>query len=143
MKGEFTARRAFMLWMVGALIFMGGCLGLLGCAARTRASSKSNSTLPQRLDVLRQARFKGAIRFNEGGSPLGFNWATNGSLGPQQMTLSVEGEVDFTQAPRASETSAIDAAWETLPAEERAGFLNNLHLEGARFMASNPLPPQP
>ena len=83
------------------LLVVSGCLG--GCAGKNASFDQRQKALASSMDVLRQARFKGSVRFNEAGSPLGFNAATSWSLGPQQMTFSVEGDVDFTQPGRPPE----------------------------------------
>ena len=83
-----------------AALLLAGCVG---CTGKATTFDESQKNFAQTLDGLRQANFKGRVRFNEGGSILGVNAATNWSLGPQQVTLSVEGEVDFTDAPREAE----------------------------------------
>ena len=85
-----------------ALVALAGCLGT-GCAGKDATFEQRQAHMAQGLDALRQARFKGSFMFNEGGSALGVNASTNWSLGPQQVTLYVNGDVDFTEATRTPE----------------------------------------
>ena len=93
-----------MRWIAIMWLMLGGCLG--GCTGKDASFEQKQQALAATMDVLRQARFKGQVRFSEAGSPFGFNAATNWSLGPQQMTFAVEGDCDFTQAPRPGEMVA-------------------------------------
>ena len=86
-----------------AALLLAGCMET-GCAGKDATFEQRQAHMAQGLDALRQARFKGSFMFNEGGSALGINASTNWSLGPQQVTLFVNGEVDFTEAPRTPET---------------------------------------
>ena len=98
----------FALFSGGAVLVLGGCLSLCmmsaGCAGKDSTFEERQKHLVSAMDALRQANFEGSFRFHEGGSPLGLNASTNWSLGPQQMTLSVEGDIDFTKPPRAVES---------------------------------------
>ena len=87
-----------LIWLLIAFLSLGS-----GCAGKNLSFEQKQQHLANSLDALRQARFKGSIRFNEGGSILGINYGMYGSLGPQQVTLMVEGDVDFTQTPRIPE----------------------------------------
>lgn len=137
------------------LALFAGCLA--GCAAKDTSFDQRQQHLAGALDALRLANFNGQFRFNEGGSPLGLNAATNWSLGPQQMTVSVEGTVDFTKPPRApstadtapgnesakgvavrsrrkvvspTATAKIETIWDEMAPEERVAFLNSPPVKG-------------
>ena len=86
-----------LIWIFLALF---GLSIIGGCAGKDATFEQRQQSLSSSLEALRQAKFKGAIRFNEGGSILGFNISNHFSLGPQQVTLMVEGDVDFTTTPR-------------------------------------------
>ena len=90
-----------VLW---CLIGIGVVLLASGCAGKNATFAEKQQNMVAAMDALRQANFKGQIRFNEGGSILGLNASTNWSLGPQQVTLAVEGEVDFTKPARTPES---------------------------------------
>ena len=86
-----------------AILGVGVVLLAAGCAGKNASFEQKQVALTSALDALRQANFDGEFDFNEGGSLLGVNAATNWSLGPAQSTLHVSGKVDFTKAPRAVE----------------------------------------
>ena len=106
MQKKFTFKSAIALWIVGGFLFAGGCLMSLGCAGKNATFGEKQQALASALEALRQSNFKGEVDFNEGGSLLGVNAATNWSLGPAQSTLHVRGEVDFTKSPRSPEATA-------------------------------------
>ena len=111
-------------------------VSLAGCSGKNATFEQRQEHLTSTMDALRLARFKGQVRFNEGGSPFGVNAATNWSLGPQQVTLAVEGDVDFTQTPRLGEGHAkiggplINGLWEAMSPKERNEFLQYFGLRG-------------
>ena len=104
MTDSLRVKNAIVGTMVGVAVWM-VLLGLIavicaGCAGKNATFDERQAHMTNMMEALREANFKGQVRFNEGGSLLGVNAATNWSLGPQQVTLQIEGEVDFQHAPR-------------------------------------------
>ena len=135
--------------IVAAIVCGAGCLMNTGCA-KDATFDQRQQTLAGTLDALRQSRFKGEVDLNLGGSPLGVNYGGFASLGPQQSTLHVRGEVDFTNPARPGEgrpadstaflppnMAPIDTTWEQLPLDEREGFLRRLGVSWEKFVATS------
>lgn len=92
-KGRIMLRK----WFSVLVVLVGGCL--IGCASTPEA----REGLSAQLDALEQARFKGAVTFESGGSIFGAHMRNSVWLGPAEQVLRFNGEVDFTESPRESE----------------------------------------
>lgn len=78
-------------WSVFAL---SGLL-LAGCA-KPRNVSELRPAIEPYLDALRAARAQGEFAFNTGGSPLSAGQKLTFFIGPENLTISFRGTVDFT-----------------------------------------------
>lgn len=52
------------------------------------------------MDALEDARFKGSVTYESGGSILGAHMRNSVWLGPGEQVFRFNGEVDFTETPR-------------------------------------------
>ena len=78
-----------------------------GCAPKNATFEQHEQHAIAMMDHLREARFKGHVRFAEGGSFLGVHFRESAWLGPSDSTLDFAGDVDFTVPPRAVDATAI------------------------------------
>lgn len=85
--------------LIGLMLVCGGCL--MGCVSAGQGSPVADQTaaLDANLGVLKDAKFKGSVRYQSNGSPFGFGMHNVNffSIGPREVGLTVEGQVDFAE----------------------------------------------
>lgn len=77
------------------LLLVGGCVS----AGQGANVAEQAAALDAQLAALKDAKFKGSVRYQSNGSPLGLGMHNVNffSIGPREMGLTIEGQVDFTE----------------------------------------------
>lgn len=69
---------------------------LFGCS-KNMSFEQKQAVVEQTLTSLKEARFKGRVRFYAAGSPLAFTAQQRFAFGPEQTLMWIEGDVDFSE----------------------------------------------
>ncbi len=83
--------------MKKTLLAIAFSLMLTGCATRNMTFDESQKNRESWTSTLERGKFKGHIRVEQGGSPFSLGEKTVFFLGPENMSLLADGQVDFSQ----------------------------------------------
>lgn len=82
------------LGVAAMLVCLGSCLA--GCARPANVAEVRPAIEPY-LDALERAKARGEFEYHQGGSPFSAGQKLTFFVGPENLTISFKGQVDFTR----------------------------------------------